>query len=124
MEANKLMIVAASCLALAAGAAPFGNGDRVVFWGDSITHGGSYVKMLADFYLTRYPDRAVRFYNAGVGGDNAGAARTRFEEDVRRWDPTVVALMFGMNDSWRDIYSPVKMADPKHRAQVPAREQA
>lgn len=124
MEANKLMIVAASCLALAAGAAPFGDGDRVVFWGDSITHGGSYVKMLADFYLTRYPDRAVRFYNAGVGGDNAGAARTRFEEDVRRWDPTVVALMFGMNDSWRDIYSPVKMADPKHRAQVPAREQA
>ena len=65
MEANKLMIVAASCLALAAGAAPFGDGDRVVFWGDSITHGGSYVKMLADFYLTRYPDRAVRFYNAG-----------------------------------------------------------
>lgn len=124
MKTTHLVALAAWGLAQLAGAAPFKDGERVVFWGDSITHGGFYVKMLADFYLTRYPDRAVRFYNAGVSGDNAGAAMTRFEDDVRRRDPSVVALMFGMNDSWRDMYAPAKMADPKHRAQVPAREKA
>ena len=105
-----------------AGAAPFVDGDRVALWGDSITHAGLYPKMLADFYLTRYPDRTVRFYNAGVAGDNAGAAMSRFEEDVKRWNPTVVTLMFGMNDSGRTMYDPRWMANPSYRAGIPARE--
>ena len=113
------MAVGAACVN-----APFKDGDRVVFWGDSITHGGTYTKMLADFYLTRYPDRTVRFYNAGVSGDNAGDAFSRFEEDVLRRNPTVVTFMFGMNDSWRDNYCPDLLADPKHRARLPAIERA
>lgn len=123
MQKRALMLAAGTFLAAAGLAAPFRDGDRVVFYGDSITHGGYYAKMLADFYLTRYPDRTVRFYNAGVAGDNAGAAMSRFDEDVSRWNPTVVALMFGMNDSWRDMYNPERMKDPKYRAGVPAREQ-
>ena len=122
MKISHLPLLAGFCLVASVWGAPFQDGDRVVFWGDSITHGGLYAKMLADYYLTRYPDRDVRFYNAGVSGDNAGAAMSRFEEDVRCWNPTVVTLMFGMNDSWRDMYNPAKMADAKYRAQIPARE--
>ena len=122
MKTRALVLAAGTLLAATGWSAPFQDGDRVVFYGDSITHGGYYAKMLADFYLTRYPDRAVRFYNAGVAGDNAGAAMGRFDEDVRRWNPTVVTLMFGMNDSWRDMYDPERMKDPKYRAGVPARE--
>ena len=118
------MLAAGTLLAAPVWSAPFQDGDRVVFYGDSITHGGYYAKMLADFYLTRYPDRTVRFYNAGVSGDNAGAAMSRFDEDVASRHPTVVTLMFGMNDSWRNMYDPERMKDPKHRAGVPARERS
>ena len=117
-------VVATGPYEVSAHTAPFADGDRIVFWGDSITHGGFYPQLLSDFYLTRYPDRAVRFYNAGVSGDNAGAARMRFAEDVRRWNPTVVTLMFGMNDAGRGMYDPVKMADAAYRTTIPAREAA
>ena len=104
-------------------AAPFVDGDRVVCWGDSITHGGYYVQMLTDFYLTRYPDRDVRVYNAGVSGDNAGDAFSRFEDDVIRRSPTVVTLMFGMNDSWREgLYHPSLLTNAAHCAALPEKE--
>lgn len=107
---------------LAVSAAPFQDGDRVVFYGDSITHAGFYPKMVSDFYLMRYPDREVRFFNAGVAGDNAKAAQNRFDEDVKRWQPTVVTMMFGMNDSWRNLYEPTKMKDASYVAHVRQRE--
>ena len=124
---KKLMIVAvlAAGLVGSARSAPFADGERVACWGDSITHGGYYVQMLSDFYLTRYPDREVRIYNAGVSGDNAGDALSRFDDDVRRRRPSVVTIMFGMNDSWRDgLYSPAKMTNAAHRAALPAQEAA
>lgn len=122
---NKVVLWAAVavCGVASLGAAPFRDGDRVVFYGDSITHAGAYPRMVSDFYLMRYPDRTVRFFNAGVAGDNAGAAQNRFDEDVKRWNPTVVTLMFGMNDSWRNLYDPVKMKRPEHVTYVRAREQ-
>ena len=103
-------------------AIPFKDGDRVVFWGDSITHGGTYPKMISDFYLTRYPESTIRFYNAGVSGDNAGDAFSRFGDDIVRRAPTAVTYMFGMNDSWRGNYHPDKLADPAHRAALPELE--
>lgn len=103
--------------------APFVDGDRVVCFGDSITYGGYYVEILTDFYLTRYPERNVRVYNAGVSGDNAGDAFTRFEDDILRRDPTVVTLMFGMNDSWREgLYHPSLMTNAAHCAALPEKE--
>ena len=121
---KKLMMVAATFAAgMSLAMEPFADGDRVVFWGDSITHAGSYVQMLSDFYLTRYPERNVRMFNSGVGGDNAGAAMTRWEDDVRRREPTVVTAMFGMNDSWRDgLYLPSKMTNEAYLAELPAKE--
>ncbi len=124
MKQLTILAVLAVGLAGRAVAAPFADGERVACWGDSITHGGYYVQMLSDFYLTRYPDRDVRIYNAGVSGDNAGDAMSRFEDDVRRRAPSVVTIMFGMNDSWRGIYEPSLMTNAAHRAALPAKEAA
>ncbi len=82
----------------------FKNGQTVCFYGDSITHGGRFHYVMFDYYLTRYPESVISFFNAGVGGDNAGAAMTRIEEDVLVRKPDVVALMFGMNDVGRGNY--------------------
>ena len=45
------------------------NGDRVLFYGDSITAQRLYTRFVEDFLLTRYPELQVSFFNAGVPGD-------------------------------------------------------
>jgi len=79
------------------------DGDRVVFYGDSITQDGGYARMVEAYARSRYPSWDLRFYNAGVGGDttkggSAGAAVVRLDRDVISLKPTVVTIMLGMND--------------------------
>lgn len=86
-------------LTLGASAAMFQEGDRVSFFGDSITHGGAWHRAIILYYLTRYPERAISFTNSGSGGDNAGnALKVRLEPDVVARTPNTVVVMFGMND--------------------------
>ncbi len=82
----------------------FKNGETVCFLGDSITARGSTQTVVSDYYLTRFPDRTVRFVNAGRSGDSAGGALGRIQEDVIDHKPTSVAIMFGMNDVGRGNY--------------------
>lgn len=79
------------------------DGDRVVFYGDSITQEGGYARLVEAYARSRYPSWDLRFYNAGVGGDttkggSAGAVAVRLERDVISLKPTVVTIMLGMND--------------------------
>lgn len=74
------------------------DGDRVVFYGDSITEQRLYTRYVQQYAYVRYPDRNIRFFNAGWGGDTAAGAGKRLERDVLELEPTVVTLFFGMND--------------------------
>jgi len=78
---------------------PFETGDRVAFLGDSITASGDYVHMLRLFYATRFPDRPVRLYNCGIGGERADTSWRRINGDCLDLDPTMVSIMLGMNDA-------------------------
>jgi lysophospholipase L1-like esterase len=73
-------------------------GDRVVFFGDSITEQRLYTRGIEQYVYCRYPDLDVRFFNAGWGGDTVPGARNRLARDVLELKPTVVTLFFGMND--------------------------
>lgn len=73
-------------------------GETVVFLGDSITHQSLYNQYLESFFITRYPDRRIKFVNAGVGGDSAGDALARFADDVAVHEPDYVTVLLGMND--------------------------
>lgn len=79
------------------------DGDRVVFYGDSITAQRRYTRFVEDFIISRYPHLRVDFYNAGVSGDtaeggHAGDMETRVKRDVLPLHPSVVTIMLGMND--------------------------
>ncbi|HEX4066750.1 MAG TPA: SGNH/GDSL hydrolase family protein [Acidobacteriaceae bacterium] len=79
------------------------SGDRVVFYGDSITAQRRYTRFVEDFIVSRYPQMRIDFYNAGVSGDtaeggHAGDMETRVKRDVLPLHPTVVTIMLGMND--------------------------
>lgn len=79
------------------------DGDRVVFYGDSITAQRLYTRFVEDFFVSRYPSLDIRFLNAGVSGDtvqggSAGDLQTRLRRDVFPFRPTLVTVMLGMND--------------------------
>ena len=82
----------------------FADGDTVVFFGDSITHGGRYHEFITDYYITRFPRSRIRFVNSGVGGDTACASVIRIPDDIVPYSPTHVVFHFGMNDVKRRLY--------------------
>jgi len=80
-------------------------GDRVVFYGDSITAQRLYTRFVEDIFLTRSPQMHVQFWNAGVPGDTVyggytGDMPTRLKRDVIPHQPTVVTILLGMNDGY------------------------
>ena len=79
-------------------------GDRVCFYGDSITEQRLYTTYTESYITTRYPNLKVKFVDAGVGGDRvtggwAGPIDLRLKRDVFPFKPTVVTIMLGMNDA-------------------------
>jgi lysophospholipase L1-like esterase len=79
--------------------APFKDGDRAVFLGNSITDGGHYHSYIWLYYMTRFPEMNLTIENAGIGGDTALNMFNRLDTDVFNRRPTVLTVTFGMNDS-------------------------
>ncbi len=79
------------------------NGDRVVFYGDSITDQRLYTTFAETFVVTRFPKLNVKFTHSGWGGDRVtggggGPIDMRLQRDVFAYNPTVMTVMLGMND--------------------------
>lgn len=88
------------------------DGDTLTFLGDSITAARGYTKIVEHYTLMRFPDRHVRFFNAGQGGDTAHGCLQRLERDVFSKGTTVLTVAFGINDiGWGT------KADDTHRQQ-------
>lgn len=86
--------------------AAFAPGDRWAVLGDSITHSGAYHREVELFYLTRLPSARLDVINCGIAGDTASGALRRLDWDCLAARPTVVSVMFGMNDVGRHLYAP------------------
>lgn len=86
------------------------DGDTVIFLGDSITAARTYGKYIENYTLLRFPDRRVRFVNAGRGGDTASGGLKRLEQDVFAHKPTVLTVAYGVNDIGWGL-----RADARHR---------
>ena len=86
MNSMKSIAAATSLLfaALPCTAADFflNNGDKVVMMGDSITEQHLYSSYVEAWALTRFPSWDLKFFNVGIGGDNATWGGERFKRDV------------------------------------------
>src|SRR5262249_53376609 len=100
----RTLLVLASCgLALAWPGPVHGDfglrdGDTVVFLGDSITAARTYGKIVENYTRLRFPDRMVRFINAGWGGDTMAGGLRRIQRDVFDRGATVLIVAYGVND--------------------------
>ncbi len=86
------------------------DGDRVVFFGDSITQSGGYVIDIEFFLMTRFPDRDIEVLNRGISSETISGtsepdhsprrpdAHDRFDRDVKSVAPDLIVACFGMND--------------------------
>ncbi|MCU1292726.1 MAG: lipolytic enzyme family [Bryobacterales bacterium] len=87
------------------------SGDRVVFYGDSITEQRLYTMLTELYGVTRYPKLDVTYVHSGWGGDRVtggggGTIDARLARDVFAYKPTVVTIMLGMNDGKYTNHTP------------------
>ncbi len=80
--------------------------DVFCAFGDSITAGGLWVAEVFDS-IASY---GIKVFNCGVAGDTAYDSLRRIETDCLCYNPTVVSVMFGVNDieHWLDPDEPQK----------------
>ena len=78
------------------------NGKKavIVCAGDSITQQNYHLNGYLN-YVGHLGERfgCARIINAGVSGDDTNGLLMRFDDDVRRFNPDFVTVMFGINDS-------------------------
>ncbi|WP_423128412.1 SGNH/GDSL hydrolase family protein [Gaoshiqia sp. Z1-71] len=112
MNCKKIILVIAACVLFGFSQAQesipqFKKGERVVFVGNSITHGGHYHSFIWLYYMTRFPEMPVTMINAGIGGDTSSDIKERLEEDIFSKNPSYLTMTFGMNDvGYFDFYKP------------------
>ncbi len=79
-------------------------GDKVVFFGDSITRmgarSGGYVDIISQTIATEKPDMAIQIIGAGVSGNKTPDLLRRLDRDVLSHNPQVVVIYIGINDIW------------------------
>jgi lysophospholipase L1-like esterase len=98
-----LLLAAATAVSLSAQTFALHDGDRVVFYGDSITDQRLYTTFTETYVVTRFPKMDVAFIHSGWGGDRVsggggGPVDVRLWRDVLPYRPTVMTIMLGMND--------------------------
>jgi lysophospholipase L1-like esterase len=74
------------------------DGDTVVFLGDSITAARQYGKVIENYTLLRFPNRKVKFINAGKGGETAHGSLDRLDTSVFGRGATLVTVAYDVND--------------------------
>jgi lysophospholipase L1-like esterase len=81
------------------------NGQRVLFYGDSITEQRYYPVAIETYVRTRFPNLHVKFVDSSVGGARVignwavSSEDESLERDVYPFKPDVITIMLGMNDA-------------------------
>jgi len=94
----------------------FGQGDTILFQGDSITDahrdrkngqfnhpaalGEGYAMLAASELLGKLPGKALTIYNRGISGNKVYQLDERWQQDCIDLEPDVLSILIGVNDYW------------------------
>ena len=104
------MLLTAGCLSasLVAAAEPapiqLAKGDKVLFFGDSITQAASgpegYITVIKKTLDEKHKDLGIELINAGISGHRVPNLQGRLQRDVLNRKPNIVVIYIGINDVW------------------------
>lgn len=99
-------VIATTIGALTAPSMATAESITVVAFGDSTTAPRDNLTVYAAILQEELPRNGIeaKVINAGVGGNDTGMARRRFERDVLAVRPTVAIVQFGINDAAVDVW--------------------
>ena len=97
-----------------------GNGDIVLFQGDSITDAGrdrkrednandgralgsGYAFLIASHLLAERADADLKIYNRGISGNKVFQLAERWDKDCIALKPNLVSILIGVNDIWHKL---------------------
>ncbi len=94
----------------------FGEGNTVIFQGDSITDAGrdkdkelannarsfgfGYALLAASALLNELPEKNLTIYNRGISGNKVFQLADRWQKDCLDLKPEVLSILIGVNDYW------------------------
>ena len=89
---------------------------RILFQGDSITDGGrnrndphsvgwGYTLYASRYIMERHPDIDFEFLNFGIAGNQSSDLVGRWTTDCIEWQPDIVSIMIGVNDTWHRAHN-------------------
>lgn len=124
MFRSATLLVAFQCLSVAATTAfadatpiVLKKGDRIVFFGDSITglgnKGDGYIQVIRDHLADKKKDLAIECLGAGQSGNKVTDLQKRVDKDVIALKkPTIVVIYIGINDVWHGEKKPENGTSP------------
>ena len=105
---STLLTVAYMSASFAAAADPapiqLAKGDKVLFFGDSITAAASgpegYITVIKKTLDEKHKDLGIELINAGISGHRVPNLQHRLQRDVLNRKPNIVVIYIGINDVW------------------------
>ena len=91
-------VAAASACAASKAPTPFAAGERVTFYGDSITTHNYFTYQIEFIEALRHPEKPMLTVSRGHAGDTAKGGFARWDWDAAPVPSDRVVMMFGMND--------------------------
>lgn len=79
---------------------PLKSGQTVVFFGDSITEAGGYIRILRDRLKEERADLEVKLVNRGHSGYRVPMIQPLLQKEVLDMEPALVVIYIGINDVW------------------------
>jgi lysophospholipase L1-like esterase len=102
---------------------PLKQGDRIIFFGDSITFNGvkkgGYVTLMKDHLMEKHRGLKLELIGAGIGGNKVPDLQKRVDKEVVAKKPTIVFVYIGINDVWHNDFL---MGTPKDKYEAGLKE--
>lgn len=96
-----MLIKKNSTLVFAGDSVTDANRDYDKMAGDFESYGDGYVRIISAVLTAIYPDYNTMVINAGINGNDIHQLAERWDSDVLAENPNYVAILIGINDTWR-----------------------